>query len=429
MYYEIFQEVVSITHHDYSGCLDKKGWDNPEQYLKEIRILEEKKELTPTKFVEIVQDYLLDYKDHHMYFKLSSNSDEKRYDIGFKVRRFDSSLFITEVGKETRVKKGQAIVSLDNIPILDLVNKHKRTLLENTAERERWSPILEQYNFCELVDENGHKSILELKKFEKDPYIPKYTIEKLEEKILLMTLTDFSNPDAIVQLLNEYKEELDSCIQLIIDVRVNYGGSDSSYFSLLPYIFEDRLVNLNLEDGEHMLINCTERTYELETKYFKDALSEIEDEETRKIYSIFMREWEKNRGKGFVQFDFSDIEENTVIQGRTNPKDIIVLTDTTCGSSGDSFVEICKRSSKVTVIGRPTAGLNDYANLAIMKWNDLFELWYPTSRLSRIDKGEGMTGVGIKPNIYIPWTPKHIFEDIDLQEGIKLLDQKNRSYI
>ncbi len=29
MYTEIFKEVVSITHHDYSGCIDKKGWDDP----------------------------------------------------------------------------------------------------------------------------------------------------------------------------------------------------------------------------------------------------------------------------------------------------------------------------------------------------------------------------------------------------------------
>ena len=53
-----------------------------------------------------------------------------------------------------------------------------------------------------------------------------------------------------------------------------------------------------------------------------------------------------------------------------------------------------------------------------------FELMYPTSRLSRIDKGEGMTGVGIKPELYIPWTPEHIFMDKDMEKAIELLETK-----
>lgn len=47
-------------------------------------------------------------------------------------------------------------------------------------------------------------------------------------------------------------------------------------------------------------------------------------------------------------------------------------------------------------------GLNDYANLTSKIWAEGFELAYPTSRLSRIDKGQGMTGVGIEPHSHIP---------------------------
>ena len=86
MYIEMFEEIVSICRHDYSGCQDKKGWDHPEKYVDEICILEEKQELTPDKFVEIVQDYLLDFKEQHMFFKSSKKSvEKKRYDVGFKV--------------------------------------------------------------------------------------------------------------------------------------------------------------------------------------------------------------------------------------------------------------------------------------------------------------------------------------------------------
>ncbi|HDR5712239.1 TPA: peptidase, partial [Bacillus anthracis] len=112
------------------------------------------------------------------------------------------------------------------------------------------------------------------------------------------------------------------------------------------------------------------------------------------------------------------------IHGRKSPSRVVILTDVTCGSSGDSFVEVAKKSLKVKVIGRPTAGLNDYSNLAVMEWADTFALYYPTSRLSIIDKGEGMSGIGIQPHIHIPWTPEHIQEDVDLNLALQLLQNE-----
>lgn len=112
---------------------------------------------------------------------------------------------------------------------------------------------------------------------------------------------------------------------------------------------------------------------------------------------------------------------DTLIYGRGNPKSIVVLADFMCGSSGDSFVETVKKSNKVTVVGRATMGLNDYANLATQKWDEGFEFMYPTSRLTRIDAGQGMTGVGIEPQLYIPWTPEHLNVDVDMESALVVL--------
>ena len=57
MYIEIFKEIVSITHHDYSGCIDKK--DGTIHYLfTDNRETREQGELTPVQFTEIVRDYI-----------------------------------------------------------------------------------------------------------------------------------------------------------------------------------------------------------------------------------------------------------------------------------------------------------------------------------------------------------------------------------
>ncbi|MGV3466266.1 MAG: S41 family peptidase [Heyndrickxia sp.] len=423
MYKAIFQEIVSICHHDYSGCEDKKGWDNPDLYAKAIQVLEDKNELTPAKFAEIVQDYLLDFKDHHMFFKLITNETQKQYDIGFKVRRYHDRLYITSVGEEKRVQKGHAIISLENTSIPELQETHKRRLAENSAEREKWEPIIGLYSYCEVEDRNGQKYSLKLDKYEKEKYIPNYSIQKLEDDVLLLTITDFNSPDSINQLIESYQEELGKCKNLIIDVRVNLGGSDSSYFRLIPYLFPKGIIDLESEEDGIMTFNCTDRNYELETVEVKKMIAQTEDENFKNVLSICLREWEKNKGKGFSEFDFSDVQEKIELEGKNYPEHIIVLSGVTCGSAGDSFVETCKKSSKVKVIGRPTLGVNDYANLTIMSWEGLFELWYPTSRLSRIDEGRGMTGVGITPQVYIPWTPEHIFEDVDMNMALEMLKE------
>lgn len=154
-----------------------------------------------------------------------------------------------------------------------------------------------------------------------------------------------------------------------------------------------------------MQLNHMKRNYDLRIKDFQVESQEPLDEGSKLFLDIFIHDLKKNYNKGFVTFDPSELPPELQVlkvKGRKTPSKVVVLADVTvtCGSSGDSFVETCKKSSKVKVIGRPTAGLNDYSNLAIMQWNDIFELWYPTSRLSRVDKGEGMSGIGIQPHIY-----------------------------
>lgn len=106
MYTEIFKEVISITHHDYSGCIDKKGWDDPTTYLQTIEKLEKQGELTPVQFTEIVHDYLLDFKDNHMFFKMISNNQPLN-GVGFQVKRYEDRLYVTTTSKRRMVKNNR----------------------------------------------------------------------------------------------------------------------------------------------------------------------------------------------------------------------------------------------------------------------------------------------------------------------------------
>jgi C-terminal processing protease CtpA/Prc len=424
-YLEIFCDIVSILHEDYSGCLDKKGWDNPLLYQEKIKELQDNEGLTPEIFHQLVNEYLLDFKDGHMFFRLISQGTPKAYDNGFKCRRYEDKLYITYCGKETRLKKGMAITALEGIPVTELVKKHHRQLhlLGEHYEREKWEPVILKYKSCTVEEKNGHTFEIDLNKYEREMPKPEYSLKGLPGNVQLMTLSDFNNGDAINRLIDENKKQLEECRALIIDVRVNGGGSDSSYYKLLDYIFPKETSYKELDDGTVMLINMTERNYRLRMKLFNDFLSNVKDQGTIDFLNSFIREFKKNRNNGFVEIKLWEDDTEAYIKGRSNPKMVVVLSDVYCGSSGDAFVETAVKSEKVTFMGRATAGITDYSNLSIQEYENTFQLCYPTSRISSIDSGKGLSWVGVQPHVHIPWTPEHIDEDVDLKKALELIDE------
>ncbi|MET3576577.1 S41 family peptidase [Bhargavaea ullalensis] len=419
MYEKIFKEIVSMMHHDYAGYTDKKGWDNPEFYEKEIQVLENRNELTPLKFVDLVQDYLLDFKDPHLFFNLTE--PEQEVDHGFRARRYQDKLFVTSLSGETRLTPGDAILSLDHIPVQELAETHRRELMENKAEREDWRQVIPKYLTAQIEEMSGNTRTLDLRKYRKSEYVPQHTVQQVDDHTLLMTLTDFFDPTPINGLLETYQEELENSRNLIIDVRRNLGGSTLSYKQLEKYLFPEGSNQVDFS-FYHMKVNCTERNADLIIKSIEDELDHVDDESYRNALMEWKEQtWEKHRGKGFVSFEEDSSDSDYMVTGQPFPENIIVLIDNYCGSAGDIFAYLCKQSPKVTMIGRPTMGVNDYSNLSEMVWDHQFKLMYATSRLTQLDSREQNAEQGIRPDVYIPWTPEHIHQDQDMEKALAML--------
>jgi hypothetical protein len=70
-------------------------------------------------------------------------------------------------------------------------------------------------------------------------------------------------------------------------------------------------------------------------------------------------------------------------------------------------------------MGQNTSGTLDYSNLRESDFCEMpYKLYAPTTRSRRIDIGEGIDGIGIKPNIYL--TKKQDW----IQEALKFLKKK-----
>ncbi|TGB02030.1 S41 family peptidase [Halobacillus salinus] len=414
MYDEIFETVVQITHHDYAGCIDKKGWDHPAYFREQIAT----RQLNDQSFEALMQDYLRDYQELHMGFRRLEQESQR--DVGFTVRRYEDSLYVTSSQQEKRIQVGDRIVALDGETIEQAAKRHARELKASHHEREDWSGVLLDTSEVEVIASSGGGRTLALQAFTKLPHTPSYKIESVEDTLIL-TMTDFWNHDAITELIRHNEGRFQNAKKLIIDVRTNKGGSDLAYSELLPYLFKGSHVDLR-DFGDKAYTLCTERNVDLRVELMDQVLQTIEDEKTRHQIDVMVRELKKNRGNGFVELDLSEIEDNMSFDTKQGPEEVVVLSDVFCGSSGDSFVETVKHSDKVTVIGRPTLGMNDYANVAMMTMEEKFQFWYPTSKSSAVDEGNGMGGVGIQPDVYIPWTPEHLDKDVDLERSMEVLE-------
>ncbi len=61
-------------------------------------------------------------------------------------------------------------------------------------------------------------------------------------------------------------------------------------------------------------------------------------------------------------------------------------------------------------------------NLASADFGE-YVLCYPTSRSKAVDKGKGTREQGLPPDIFIPWTPRHIQENVDILAAVKYLQR------
>ena len=147
----------------------REGCDNPEYFLQKIRELRDEKQLSKEVFKEIVEEYLLDFNDHHISFKIDDSQTEKAKVRGFRVRRFEDRLYVTDVDSEKRLKPGMYFVSLGGHSIAELRERHHRLLNENHAEREDWTPILSIYDEGEIENSEGKLSVIPLAYYDKRP--------------------------------------------------------------------------------------------------------------------------------------------------------------------------------------------------------------------------------------------------------------------
>ena len=416
---ELFDAVVTILQEDSSTKKDRVGAD-PERFRQRIS-----DDMPEAEFFYLMHAYLASFG---ILSHLSFHPKDMPA-LGFSLRRYEDALYVLDAKEGTGLQQGDRIEKLDGLPVSDYYQQYQEFFVSRSPERQYldWGLLVKVAQSIEVVRQG---KLLQLtvgdvvESFEKSGFEARY----IQPNTYYLKMENFHDEAAIGALYQEALPEMARAKHVIIDVRVNHGGSDSLYYPLLPYALPLGQTVKDLEADEdfgmeilYTKTNVAHRLQQFEAYLRDPALSP----ETRKMIEDFSKDLLANQDRGYLVYgEESDDSEggfSRFIGLEEAPEKIVLLADVTCGSSGDNFVDIMKKMPKVTVIGRPTLGILDYSNCCVADFGD-YELCYPTSRSLAIDAGCGMTDKGVLPDMEVPWTPEHLESDIDLEVALDYLE-------
>ncbi|VUX01890.1 Peptidase family S41 [Streptococcus constellatus] len=409
---EIFEQVVAMMREDSSTKKDLKGAD-PDIYRRQIT-----NEMMDEDFLYQMRCYLASFGIiSHVSFR-----PKHRQEVGVRLRKFEDRLYVLNANPDTDLRVADQIFLINNQTIPEFYQVHRDYFVSETEERQymEWAYFVAKSDTVTLL-RNGQEQTISVHETKLTTHTPAFEYKQLSEETLYLKMENFFDETTIANLYQDISSAISTTKNVIVDVRVNHGGSDSLYFPLLRYALSDGKGFKDVifsDDGMEFLY--TKRNVELRLHDFRAMLKQKDiSPETRKMLEQFMTELTVNKDKGYLLYDESDEAILPDVMGQAKPEKLFILSDVYCGSSGDNFVLMMKAFDKVTVIGRPTLGILDYSNCCTVDFGD-YEFVFPTSRSLAIDKGQGMKDKGVIPDVFIPWTPEQLERDIDLEECLKL---------
>lgn len=415
---EIFDQVADLVREDSATKKDYAGAD-PTIYRQQIT-----EGMSDQDFVRLVKRYLASFNClHHLNFYDTTNQQV----FGFGVRYHEGALYVTKAVDRTGLQVGDRVTHLDGLSIDDFADQHPDYFVSKTPERQghEWVTYLAEADLVTL-ERSGQVLAVKIGRVSQEdlPDPMPFVFQQLDADMVYLKLENFSDNQGLSELYQEASSAISKSKNLIIDVRVNHGGSDGLYYPLLPYLLGagQSLEEVTGQPEHGMEILYTERNVDLRLAMFEENLADqaLLPEE-RAFIEAFRDDLLAKRGQGFVRYEAAEDEGGEQVVGLADaPERVVVLSDVTCGSSGDNFVWLASLLDKVTVMGRPTMGILDYANCCYADFEQ-FRLVFPTSRYLGIDAGEGLTDQGIQPHIHIPWTPEHLDRDVDLEAALGFL--------
>lgn len=194
-------------------------------------------------------------------------------------------------------------------------------------------------------------------------------------------------PEEVQRMVDAYLAS--GCVNLVLDIRGNGGGSDSTYEPLLRLLY----------DREGVLHNIEYRASDLAIAHIREFGGGSERARRR------IEQLQKT-----IPGEFLPVAAPTYTLRYDSvsplPRRAALLIDARVGSSGEQLVlELRACSVRTTICGRDnTLGCLDYSNCEILYFPQDTTRWMqlPVTRSCRVDAGCGIDRDGIAPDVQVP---------------------------
>ncbi len=223
----------------------------------------------------------------------------------------------------------------------------------------------------------------------------KPVIERINATTLVLRIPTFNSSarKAINELLSKHKEEILKTENLIIDIRNNGGGSDSSYSQIVPFIYTNPIKTIGVEY----------LSTELNNQRMLDFINIDRYNFTEEGKKWAKRSYDKLKTKigEFVNLKKSNYSIKTLDTVHAYPKNVGIIINKNNGSTAEQFLLAAKQSKKVKLFGTTTYGVLDISNMYFVDFpSDKFTLGYSLTRSLRIPDMT-IDNRGIQPDYYI----------------------------
>jgi len=223
----------------------------------------------------------------------------------------------------------------------------------------------------------------------------KVTTQKLADDTTYILIPSFDLPikTQLNKIIQNNQDNITKAPYLIIDVRKNKGGMDTSMHPVLTLLGEAEYWS------EVPQIYASSTTIQL----WKELEKTLPDADAKKWISQINQQMSQHPNNWVNMMENKEIRDKIAKADTVStPKKVVVIIDNPCGSSCEEFVKIVQQNPRVVTIGRNTYGVLDASNLRDIKLpSNKITLSYATSYVHR-RPGREIDGVGIPPNIKLP---------------------------
>lgn len=336
-------------------------------------------------------------------------------DPGFRVRRYGDHLIVTEAAKDHRFAPGDVITKVQNNPIPEYYKQVWRTLRTTIQENEDWLIAL-QFSSTVHVQREGEERIPLLRFSFDQPVIQMEAA--VREDVCVLRLDSLADEEKIRGLLSAHAQNIRQGKGVVVDLR-RCTSCCGNCDALLPLLTNEATYQSALMPRKNVYMLYSEGNKRLYHMELEALLPAAQSEQERRVLEDLLEEID---GKSGWVLERMEDEEDLEVQPLPC-KRLIVLSDRETGPDAELFIEAVRRLSRGIISGRNTMGALDYVHPQVKALDDSLTLIYSCGMREEAYHGNRINGIGLVPDVHIPWTPAFLTGDPDIEAALRLISE------